>query len=200
MLARGFRLARMDLTWTTVEAVCGHYNFSVYDTLLAQMEAHGVRPYWILDYANPCYPGTIWPACNTAACIAGYGRFAAAVAEHYKGKDIVFESVNEPNGMGLDNATDIVALCRAAYPAFVASGGRFVAPALSTFDPLYLTVAVQAGLLNYVMAVSVHPCCPGQRRKRPSLRSSPSSTNQRTERWTSTTASGATRTTSRTTP
>jgi hypothetical protein len=33
-----------------------------------------VRPYWILDYANPCYPGTIWPACNTAACIAGYGK------------------------------------------------------------------------------------------------------------------------------
>jgi hypothetical protein len=121
------------------------------------MTAHGVRPYWILDYANPCYPGTVWPSCDTPACIAGYGRFAAAAAEHFKGRDIIFESVNEPNGMGMDNATDIVALCRAAYPGFVAAGGLFVGPALSTFDPPYMVAAVEAGLLNYVMAVTVHP-------------------------------------------
>jgi hypothetical protein len=157
MLSRGFRLARMDLTWTTVESVCGKYNFSAYDILLQQMVAHKIRPYWILDYANPCYPGTVWPACDTVSCIAGYGRFAAAVADHYKGQNIIFESVNEPNGMGWDNATDIVALCRAAYPAFAAAGSLFVGPALSTFDPPYMTAAVQAGLLNYVMAVSVHP-------------------------------------------
>ena len=157
MLSRAFRIARMDLTWTTVESTCGVYNFSAYDVLLKQMEAHGVRPYWILDYANPCYPGTRWPSCDTDVCIAGYGKFAAAVAAHFKGKNIIFESVNEPNGMGGDNATDIVALCRAAYPAFVASGGHFVGPALSTFDPPYMTAAVQAGLLKYVSAVSVHP-------------------------------------------
>ena len=159
MLSRAFRIARMDLTWTTVESTCGVYNFSAYDVLLKQMEAHGVRPYWILDYANPCYPGTHWPSCDTDVCIAGYGKFAAAVAAHFKGKNIIFESVNEPNGMGGDNATDIVALCRAAYPAFVASGGHFVGPATAAESFLgwwYLENAMSTGLLRFVMAVSIH--------------------------------------------
>lgn len=38
----------MDFTWGRIEATCGKYNFSAYDTLLTTMEAHGVQPYWIL--------------------------------------------------------------------------------------------------------------------------------------------------------
>ena len=81
MLAKAFKLARMDLLWNNIEkaGACGTYDFSGYDALLAEMEAHGVRPYWISDYNNDnCYPSP-GSSCATDACIAGYGRFAAAV-------------------------------------------------------------------------------------------------------------------------
>ena len=102
MLSRAYKMARMDLNWQSVEAPCGTFNFASYDGLLAEMEEVGVRPYWILDYSNSCYePPSGGSGCNTAACIAGYGRFAAAVASHFKGHNIVFESVNELSSLTL---------------------------------------------------------------------------------------------------
>lgn len=56
MLAQAFRLARMDFSWGAIERQKGVYDFAAYDALLAVMRAHGVRPYWILDYGNPLYP------------------------------------------------------------------------------------------------------------------------------------------------
>eukprot|EP01052_Picozoa_sp_SAG31_P051979 SAG31_NODE_12604_length_930_cov_1.143201_1_plen_154_part_10 len=56
MMAKAFKLARMDFHWSTIERVKGEYDFSAYDGLLAVMKAHGIRPYWILDYGNPLYP------------------------------------------------------------------------------------------------------------------------------------------------
>ena len=44
-------------------------------------------------------------ACNTAECVDGYGAFAAATVAHFKGNSIIFECLNEPNGMGNDNAS-----------------------------------------------------------------------------------------------
>ena len=140
--------------------MCGTYAWGSYDILLATMEAHGVQPYWILDYGNPCYPptpGSPSHSCNTAACIAAFGRFAAASAEHYHGHGIIWETVNEPNGMGGDNATDLAALARAAAPGFAAFAETFVGPATAGMDWPYLNATFAAGILDSYTAVSVHP-------------------------------------------
>ena len=53
-----------------IESECGKYNFTLYDELLATMQRHGVRPYWILDYSNSkCYPPMPAPIvdCRTEA-------------------------------------------------------------------------------------------------------------------------------------
>jgi hypothetical protein len=233
MLSKAFKVARMDFHWAVVEKQCGSYNFSAYDGLLSTMKAHGVRPYWILDYGNPCYPPAPPPdcstkakcsancptkplptcsdgvyyccgvcsgvhicptnaylktcacnnnnpleivgvnnitngdprleksaPCNTAECIAAFGRFAAAAVEHFKGHDIIFECLNEPNGMGGDNATDITALCLSAGTHFSAAKELFVGPATSTFDPDYMATAMDAGILGAFGALSVHPYRP----------------------------------------
>ena len=55
-LARAFRTVRMDFSWGSIEKTCGEFDFSDYDALLDTMTEHGLRPYWILDYGNPCYP------------------------------------------------------------------------------------------------------------------------------------------------
>lgn len=69
MLARAFKLARMDFGWAAIEKEKGKYDFSSYDGLLAVMKAHGIRPYWILDYGNPLYPYVPPPSPpNTQNC------------------------------------------------------------------------------------------------------------------------------------
>lgn len=159
LLSAAFKLARMDLGWAGIEkaGACGTYDFTAYDALLAEMEANGVRPYWILDYNDPaCYisPGS---SCSTDACIAGYGRFGAATAAHFAGHQIIFESVNEANGMGQDNAATITAMCKAAGPHFIAAGETFVGPTTAGIDFAYLNATFAAGILSALTGVSVHP-------------------------------------------
>jgi polysaccharide biosynthesis protein PslG len=141
--------------WGAIEKTCGTYDFSAYDTLLSEMQAAGVRPYWILDYSNPCYGPD--HGCDTDPCITAYGRLAAAAAAHFKGNGIIWESTNEPNGMGAENATNIAELCAAAGEAFRAAGEFFVGPAVAGMDFGYLNASFAAGLLGSVSGVSVHP-------------------------------------------
>ena len=55
------------------------------------------------------------PGCNTPECIAAFGKFAAAAVEHFKGHNIIWECLNEPNGMGDDNATGTWQAGRASF-------------------------------------------------------------------------------------
>ena len=157
MLAKAYRVARMDFSWSTIESVCGFYNFTLYDRLLIEMEENGVRPYWILDYSNICYPSDPWPSCSTPACIAGYGAFAKAAADHFKGHNILWESVNEPNGMGKDNAVTISSLIKSAGEPLLAAGEMWLGPTTAGIDLNYLNATFSNGILSYISAVSVHP-------------------------------------------
>jgi len=157
MLSKAYRVARMDFDWGTIEKVCGEYNFTLYDRLLEDMEANGVRPYWILDYSNICYPSDPWPSCSTPACIAGYGAFAKAAAAHFKGHNILWESVNEPNGMGKDNADVISSLIKAAGEPLQAAGEIWLGPTTAGIDLSYLNATFSNGILSVLSAVSVHP-------------------------------------------
>ena len=172
MLAKAFRIVRTDLTWSQVEVggSCGQYNFSHYDTLLATMEAHQLQPYWTLGYGNgACYPNPVKGGdpreCTAASCLGGWARFATAVVARYKGRGIIFECDNEPNGLGRVSAAAIAPLCNAAGAAFTTAGELFVGPAPcngglggNSFDWPYLNTSMRAGLLDAFGAISVHPC------------------------------------------
>lgn len=157
MLATAFRVARMDFSWGRIEAVCGQYDFSAYDAFLTSLDAVGVRAYLIIDYSNACYPDVPANSCSSPACVAGYGRLAAAAAAHFKGRGVLWELVNEPNGMGLDSAADIAALAAAAGGPLLAAGEELVGPTTAGFDFPYINASFAAGLLRSVSGVSVHP-------------------------------------------
>jgi len=84
-----------------------------------------VRAYWIIDYSKcvlrepddlrapartstnrspncspkfspACYPDVPAQSCSSAACVAAYGRLAAAAAAHFRGRGVLWESINEP--------------------------------------------------------------------------------------------------------
>jgi hypothetical protein len=97
-------------------------------------QAAGVLPYFILDYPRnncydngqscqrygrryrtvPVYAAAQTPRCRlrSQACLDAFVRFSVASMTHFSGRGIIFESVNEPNGMGEINATSLAYVCR----------------------------------------------------------------------------------------
>src|SRR5947209_12003922 len=48
--AAGFGFVRMDFFWSGIEHRKGAYDFSGYDSLVAALARHAIRPLFILDY------------------------------------------------------------------------------------------------------------------------------------------------------
>jgi len=99
--AGGFKVVRFDMLWSAVEKQRGVYSFmgeQLYDSMVATLEARGVRMIFILDYGNPLYDGGYAPYSDEGR--AAFAKFAAAAAERYRGKNIIWEIWNEPNEPG----------------------------------------------------------------------------------------------------
>jgi hypothetical protein len=155
----GFRFVRMDLLWADVERN-GRYRFFAYDALLRSLEVRGMGALWILDYGHPDHGGG---APRAAQDVAAFGRFAEAVADHFKGRDVRYEIWNEPNTDTFwkpsPNASEYGALLREAVAAIrradpaakVASGG------MARFDLPFLSRAVTPAVAANLSAIGIHP-------------------------------------------
>ena len=108
--AAGFKVARMDFGWAGIERAKGQYDWSAYDELTANLAKRGLRALYILDYSNPLYEESVVtrnPVSgeehrDTASpqhpeSVAAFARWAAAAAERYRGRRVIWEIWNEPN-------------------------------------------------------------------------------------------------------
>ena len=157
--AAGFEFVRMDMLWANVERR-GRFRFFPYDRLLRALEARGMGVLWILDYGHPDHGGS---TPRMPEDVAAFGRFAEAVAEHFKGRNVQYEIWNEPNTSQFwkpsPNASEyaillkeaVAAIRRADPSAKVSSGG------LSRFDAAFLSGAVDPSLAAGLTAIGVHP-------------------------------------------
>lgn len=191
ILKEGFNIVRFDLKWEYSELDCGHYNFSIYDRLIEQLLEADIRPYAILGYSNVCYRDLetlsisgfeysnfssatltkerrfLLPSkegeksCNTEKCMAGYIKWAQAVANHYKEykNQITFTSINEPNNPKMADAPASInaKLTIATGKIFLKAGFEFVGGITEGVDLPYHRELSQKGVLNYVTAMSTHP-------------------------------------------
>ncbi len=176
--AAGFKFVRMDFGWSGVERSRDTYDWSAYDDLTANLERRGLRAIYILDYSNPLYetevvsrnPLTHAEQRDTASprhpeSVAAFARWAAAAARHFRGHRIIWEVWNEPNISFWKPAPDVrqyrtlaLATCRALREADPTA--TIIGPASSTFPLEFLTGFFEAGVLQYLDAVSVHPYRP----------------------------------------
>ncbi len=85
----GYRFARMDFGWGSIERTKGQYDFSAYDRLTAELAKVGARPLYIFDYGNRLYDEGLSP--HSAEARAAFARYAAAAAKHFQGKGVVWE-------------------------------------------------------------------------------------------------------------
>jgi hypothetical protein len=161
MLAEaGFKWVRMDFAWSGIEREKGKYDYSAYDRLMRALDEYHVRPIFILDYSNRMYDNGLSP--HTDAGREGFAKWAAASAQHFKGRGIVWEMYNEPNisfwkpKPSVDDYTRLaIAVGKALSQA--TPDEIYVGPATSTMDFKFLEACFKAGCLEYWSAVSVHP-------------------------------------------
>jgi hypothetical protein len=161
MLAEaGFKWVRMDFAWSGIERDKGKYDFSAYDRLMKAMDEYRIRPIFILDYSNKMYDDGLSP--HTEAGREGFADWAAASAQHFKSRGIVWEMYNEPN-IGFwkpkPNFDDYAKLALAVGKALreTTPDEIYGGPACSTMDFKFLETCFKAGCLEYWSAVSVHP-------------------------------------------
>jgi hypothetical protein len=159
MEAAGIRWIRTDLNWAGTERAKGVYNFSVFDGLLKDLEAHHIAAWFILDYGNPLYDKD---SPHTDEDRTAFAAWAAAAVTHFAGHGIVWEMWNEPN-IGFwkpkPNVDDYAKLARATGKAVHAAdpSAVFVGPGCSQIDMKFLEACFKAGCLDDWSAVSVHP-------------------------------------------
>lgn len=161
MLAEaGFRWVRMDLAWNGTEREKGKYDFAAYDRLMEALKPHGIRALFILDYSNPHYDNGLSPHSDEGR--RAFARWAAAAAQHFKGRGVLWEMYNEPNiffwrpkpdvNQYVKLALEVGKALREAVP-----DEQYIGPATSQVDFAFLEKCFQAGLLEYWSGVSVHP-------------------------------------------
>jgi hypothetical protein len=162
MLSRaGFQWVRMDFHWDKTEPMPGMFDFSAQDRLLANLDKLHIHALFILDYTNRLYDGGK-PSCTDEGR-AAFSRWAVAAVKHFKGRGVIWEVWNEPNGSWFwqpkANADDYAKL------AFVASASihqaapdeTIIGPALAGSDPAFLETVLKTGVLRYRSGVSIHP-------------------------------------------
>jgi DUF1680 family protein len=171
----GFKFVRMDFTWGAIEREKGKYDWSGYDELTRNLEKRGLRALYILDYSNALYEETITSRSpingqqvtvlaspRRTESVTAFARWAAAAAERYRDRHIIWEIWNEPNihfWQPKPNVKDYAALALATSRAIRKADPQatIVGPASSGFPWPFLEECFRAGLLEYLNAVSVHP-------------------------------------------
>lgn len=155
----GFGWVRMDFVWSAIEKVKGQYDFLDYDTLVAGLSVRNIRPLFILDYGNDLYQTG---APRSPEARAAFARFAAAAVTHYKGKPILWEIWNEPNGGFWKPQANAAEYGRLAFETARAikeadPNATVLAPGTSGIPLDFLESVFGTGLLRYIDAVSLHP-------------------------------------------
>lgn len=166
----GFHVVRSDLLWAQVETVKGHYDWRLYDGLIADLRANHLVPLLILDYSNKLYAkrlfnhpitdGRAYQSPTDGPARTAFMAFAREAAKRY-GSDVIWEIWNEPDhnfGDPVDRrgyvgfAMQACRVIRAAEPK-----APVIAPAVSGFDWPLLEAVINANGSGCLDAISLHP-------------------------------------------
>jgi putative intracellular protease/amidase len=173
MTSAGVHDLRIMVPWAAIERQPGQYDWTTVDRMVDAAVSQHVSvlatlnspPAWAVEPGQP-------PVTGRPDSPAVFGRFAGAVAAHYRGKVSAYEIWNEPNSTAFfEPAPDpagYVDLLKAAYPAIkaadpsavVVSGGLgplVDRPSVAIDAVEFVRDMYAAGAKNYFDALAYHP-------------------------------------------
>ena len=159
LAAAGFRWIRMDFSWEGINARKAA-TISRLTTDCWPVWTPTIRAVLILDYSNRHYDGGLSPASDEGR--AAFARWAAAAAHHFRNRGVLWEMYNEPN-IGFwkpkPDAKQYAKLALAVGKALreAEPGELYIGPGSSEMPIPFIEESLKAGLLEYWVAVSVHP-------------------------------------------
>ena len=172
----GIKHARCQTGWIKCEKTPGVYDFGWLDAIVDALLAEGIQPWFSVSFGNPLYTpnhryAELWerytearkmeipghargyvsevPLLHGEEAMAAFLRYAAALAEHFKGRVTVYEIWNEPEHFWHCNNVDVaardgaVALAR-NYTELVRRTGE----AIRQVDPTVKIAANSCGIGN----------------------------------------------------
>jgi GH35 family endo-1,4-beta-xylanase len=96
----GARVVRVDFPWWDIDQG-GRFDFSRHDRLLEALKANGQSAIFLTSFRHSGY-GT--DPFRDPRHRAAYLRYLRAAAAHFKGRDVVWEIINEPDAPGDNHA------------------------------------------------------------------------------------------------
>lgn len=173
--AAGFKWVRMDFTWEGIEHQKGMYDWSGYEQLTANLEKRGMKAIYILDYSHHLYEDVVraknpitgkehedLASPQKPEAVAAFAKWAAASAEHFKGRPIIWEIFNEPNITFWKPKPDVkqytalaLAVCKAIHEKV--PDASIIGPATSGIPVDFIEEFLKSGVLKDLSGLSVHP-------------------------------------------
>ena len=157
----GFRTVRMDILWSEVEKQPGVFDFRKYDWAINGLLKRGIRPMVILGLGNSLYTKGL--SIQPPQAQLAFERYAKETVQHFKGKGLIYELVNEPNKQEFwqpqPNVNEYMQLANRLLPQLKQIDPQaFIAAPSTAGAPLdFLEACFQRGLLNIVDGVTIHP-------------------------------------------
>ena len=179
-VAQAAQVVRDDFSWAATERAAGVYNFSQYEELLDGLERAGVTTMFTLDYGNALHTASAQSFPVNASERAAFVRWSLAAMRQFRGRNVIWELWNEPEGIGGLSRPAVpeayAALCKELgsemrrTPSIASEA--LVGPAAAGVDWPLVSSLGRLGCLQYLDAVSVHPCecCSSLSRLLPNLK------------------------------
>ena len=145
----GAKLWRQDLHWYEYETSQGVYEFGENPTMPG-LDLYGQTAILILGGQNQLYADYVgngeFPI--PPAQQAGFCNFAAAAASYFKGKRVIFELLNEPDGTGGCTGSEYAAFAKAVAVAMRAADPNVIIAGPAAH--VYATSWIDAALAEHV--------------------------------------------------
>jgi len=165
----GFNSLRDESFWHRVEIEKGQLEFpkslTDLDRLVNRTSNAGGSPMIVLDYSNIYYDLGDIPETDTG--LAGFKRYAAFTALHYKGRAPLYEVWNEWNiGLGsnrkprtIRSVDTYIRLLRSTIEAVLSvdAGAKLIAGAVAGQDDKWIDEFIAKGGVKGIDGFSVHP-------------------------------------------
>ena len=97
----GVSALRVNVPWARVSSAPGAYDFSVYDRVVTEAGASGIRVQLTLAGPAPAWATADHKVSNNRPDATAFGEFAGAAAAHFAGRMRAVSIWNEPNWHGL---------------------------------------------------------------------------------------------------